>query len=119
MGFGDPKAYTSRGEPCLGPFDLAVDAFFDTLRDCGLHLIGCGFGVLQTSQALFPLRQLGIAQGRILNDLVALVFSFQGSDCGISLRGAHEIVQCRIEQGGLRIDIEQRRRGTLKRRGNP
>ena len=99
LGLRDPQTDTGSGEPSLGSFDLTIHTFFDAFGDCGLHLVGCSFGFLQSPQALFPFRQLGIAQGSILDDLVALVFGVEGRNRRIGFRGAHEVVQGRIEQG--------------------
>ena len=70
----DAHAHSRAGEAGASAVNFGVDTCFHALSDRGLHSISGRFSFLQLDQALLPLRELGIAQGGILDDLVTLVF---------------------------------------------
>ena len=73
------------------------------------YLLCSGFGLPKAAQTLLPLRQLGIAQHGVLNDLIALVFGVQGANDDVGLRGVNEVFQRGINKGRLGVHVEKRR----------
>src|SRR3954463_9515315 len=116
LGFGCAQANPRRREARLCAFNFVIDAFFDTLGYCGFHLVRFSLSFLQLRQTLFPLRQLGVTERRILYDLVALIFSPQRGDGRVYLRSTQEFAQGWIQQRRLGIDVEQRWRRSCKRK---
>ena len=95
LGLGNAQADAGCRKARAGAVEFAVDAFFDALGDGGLHFVGVGLGFLKAGQALFPFGEFGIAQGGVLDDLVALVFVLEGGDGGVGFGGAHEVAQAK------------------------
>ena len=112
--FGAAQTHAGHGQSSLAAIYFTVDTLFDALGDGGFHLFCGGQSFPQAAQTQFPLGQLGVAQHRVLNDLIALVFDTQVADRNVGLRSVDEVAQCRIDERGLCADVEKRRSGALE-----
>src|SRR5215467_13466706 len=98
----------------LAAFYRTVDAFLHALGHGFFEFVGGGLFVMQPVHALLPLVQFGVAENSVLNDLGALVFVLESRRLPFGARGADELLQGRIPDGRLRVDVEDRGRRALE-----
>src|SRR6516164_10696083 len=103
---GDPQAYTRGGQSGLGQLQWTIDSFFHALGKCLLKFVGGSFVFVQAADALFPLVQLNVAENSVLHDLIALILVLQGRSLPLCARRCRGLAQGGVEEGGLRVDVE-------------
>ncbi len=120
LGLGDSQSDSRCRKTSFGSVHFGVHAFFDSLRNRGLKLLGVAFCLLQLHQTLFPFREFRITLRGILNDLDSVDPCCSVRPLAASgFRGLNRSAQRRIQQRRLCSDVEQAGAEPSSDRGNP
>ena len=111
---GQSQAQARSREMRLVLHQRIIHSLFDAFANQSLGLERGRVLFLQVRYQCFPLGQLGVTQDRVLDHLVPLVFGLNRSRVPIRFGGADKIAGCGIENRGLRIHVENRRRRALQ-----